>query len=151
MRIAVDDPGRIRDLNLLQDFDGPSLVFLLRNAHQFENDTNLAPDLDGRVEGRGRILIHHRDLVDPNLAELFAPHVGEVPAGQADGSPADPSVTRQIVHDGHGHGGLPTPGLAHQAERLTALDDEVDIADRRFPVGSDFVFDIEVLDFEHRL
>ena len=65
--------------------------------------------------------------------------------------PADPSVAGQVVHDRHGHRRLPAAGLAHQAEGLTPLDREIDVADGRLPVGADLVIDIEVLDFEHRL
>ena len=42
----------------------------LRNPHQIEDDLDLASDPDRRIQGGGRVLIHHRDLVDPNLAEL---------------------------------------------------------------------------------
>ena len=38
MRIAPGNPGRIGDLNLLQDLDNPLLLLAAGNAHQVEDD-----------------------------------------------------------------------------------------------------------------
>ena len=151
VRIAPHHPGRIGDLNLLEDLDHLVWHFLLRSPHELEHLADLAPDLDRGVERGRRVLIDHRDVVHPHLAELPAAELGHVAAVDPNRAGTDPTVAREVVHDRHRHGGLAAPGLTDEAEGLAAVDGETDVAYRRLPFGADLVFDGKVVDLEYRL
>jgi hypothetical protein len=126
---------------------------MLRRGHsqQFEDVGHLGPDAERGVQGCPGVLVDHRDVVDPSSTQLAWAQIGEVAPFEPDRAGANPAVPGQIVHDRHGDGALAAPRLADEAVGLPRADGEVDVADRRLPLGPDFVLDGEVLDFENRL
>ena len=71
VRVAVGDGLRVGDLHALERPHGALLGLLRALAEDRERLGDLRPDLGRRVEGRAGVLVDHRDVVDPELADLL--------------------------------------------------------------------------------
>ena len=82
VRVALDDPLRVGDLDALERLERARLGLLLALAEDRERLDDLRPDLGRRVERRARVLVDHRGVVHPELADLVVGHLRDVVAGR---------------------------------------------------------------------
>ncbi len=70
VRVALGDLLRVGDLDTLQGLERACLGLLLALAEDREGLDDLRPDLGRRVERRAGVLVDHRGVVHPELADL---------------------------------------------------------------------------------
>ena len=135
MRIASADALGVGDLDPLQRLERAGLGLSGALTEDRERLGDLRPDLRRRVERRTRVLVDHRGVVDPELADLLVGHLGDVVAGDEDPAAGDDRVARQVADRGVGRRGLAAAGLADQPIRLAGPDLERHAAQdgRRMP------------------
>ena len=78
VRVALGDLFRVGDLDTLQGLERAFLGLLLALAEDREGFDHLRPDLRRRVERRAGILVDHRHVAHPELADLVVTHLGDV-------------------------------------------------------------------------
>ena len=148
VRIAAHPAGGVGDLHLPQD--------LLRSVerlapvvtHEPEDLGDLVADPDGGVQRRAGVLVDHRDRRGPQAAHLGLAHGQEVLAVHADRAGHDPSVARQVAHDGERRGRLSAARLADEPVRLALLDRDREPAQHRPVDAADAVDDLEVFQLD---
>ena len=115
VRVALRDPARIRDLDPLERCQGAGLRLRAALAEDGERLGDLRADLRRRVEGRARVLVDHRRVVDPELADLLVGHLGDVLAADEDPATGDDAVAGQVADRRVGRRRLAAAGFADQA------------------------------------
>ena len=90
VRVALErpPPGR-RSAPAARASSALSCGLLRVLAEDRERLDDLRADLGRRVQGRAGILVDHRGVVDPELAELVVAHLGDVVAGHEDAAAGD--------------------------------------------------------------
>ena len=118
VRIALEDPLRIGDLDPAQRRQGALARLLGALPQDRERLDDLRADLGRRVERGARVLVDHRRVVHPELADLLVVHLRDVVAADEDPAAGDDGVARQVAHGGVGRRRLAAARLADQAVRL---------------------------------
>src|SRR5918992_414623 len=120
MRVALEDASRVGDPDLLERLESPP-----PRVVETEDDKgflDLGPDLDRRIQRRGRILVDHRDAAGPEPLQVAAGEPGYVDTVDEDAPRGDPPVPRQVAERGVGGGRLAAPRLADEPVRLAGAD-----------------------------
>jgi len=115
-----------------------------RHFHQ------LPADLHGRVQGRHRLLVDHRDLLAPDGAQLLVRHLVEIAALELDRAADDAAVDPKILHHAKRDRRLAAAGLAHKAHGFARHHGGGKIHDRRDFAQAGEKRDRKVLDLEDR-
>ena len=111
---------------------------------------DLVARLEDRVEARHRLLEDHRDLVAAHLLHLAFRQREEV-APAHDDLPSHPRrAVRQEAHHGHRGHALAGARLAHNGQRLTRAEREVEAVDDGEPLPVLAKGDVEPFDREDR-
>ena len=151
VRVALEDPFRVADLDTAKGLERVRLGLVLALAQDAERFDDLRSHLRRRIEGRARVLIDHRGVVHPELADLVVGHLRDVVAGDQDPPAGDDRVPRQVADGGIGGGRLAAAGLADQTVRLAGLDLERHATQDGPADAADDVRQRQVLDLEgHR-
>ncbi len=148
VRVALHHVAGIGDLDLRQDLLGALERLLSRNPGELVDLGDLTADVDRRVECLAGLLVDHRDLAGPELAELLVVQRQDVAAVDRDRAGAHPSVARQVAHDRQRHRRLSGPRLAHEPVGLAARDVEADVAQHPLVLAPHAVGDIHPVDGE---
>ena len=148
VRVALGDRLWIGDLDAMERVERIRLRHLLALAEHGERFDDLRPDLGRRIERGARVLVDHRGVVDPELANLVVAHLGDVVARHEDPSARDDTIAWQVAHGGVCRGRLPTARFADEAVRLTRPHLERDTAQHRSWDPAHDVGEREVLDLE---
>ena len=109
---------------------------------------HLVAEPHGGIQRLHRVLVHHGDAVAADLAQLAVGRAHQVLALEQDVAADDPAVAPEEIHDAEGDGALAAARLAHDAERLRALDVEADPAHGRHIALARLVGDRQVVDVE---
>ena len=149
VRVALDDPDRVGDLDTVA---GRPCAFFWASSWLWPRTVNASttwgPTSVARIEGAARVLVDHRGVVHPELADLVVAHLRDVVAGDEDPAAGDPPVARQVAHRGVGGRRLAAAGLADEAVRLARRDLERHAAQHRPRDAADDVGERQVLDLE---
>ena len=151
VRVAFQHPLRVWQADvghhLKRAFPGLGLRHALMDHRHFHE---LLADLHRRVQGGHRLLVDHRDLGAPDLAQFLFGHGGQVAALEPDRAPDDAAVLAKVAHDAERDGGLATAAFPHQPHRLARLDGAGEIHHRGdFPEPGE-EGDREVVDLKDR-
>ena len=148
MRVAVEDAARVGDLDPVE---GGQRV-LSASSWLWPRTVNASmtwgPISRARVQGPARVLVDHRCVLRPELADLVVAHLRDVVAVDEDPAAGDPSVPWQVADGRVGGRGLAAAGLADQPIRLARRDLERDAAQHRARDAADHVGERQVLDLE---
>ena len=150
MGIAVDTSRRLRDADLLEQFQ--RLVAgraALEVTMQCQYLDDLAPDAVQRVERGHRLLEDGGDAVAAQLAHAPRRGTQQVFAAQADGA-LDLGEFRQQAQNGGGRDRLAGAGLADQRQRLALVESEADALDGGYRAIRQLEVDLEVIDLHQR-
>ena len=144
VRVGVDAPFRVRDLDEVEQFDHP-LACQLRGhrlvAAQHLGD--LEADRVHGVERRHRLLEDHRHDAAAHRAQRARVEADDLQVAEAD-RPVHEGVLGQQAHHRQGDRRLPRARLADDRHRLPRDEVEAGAADRRVPVAVDPEVDLEV-------
>ena len=122
VRVAAHDSLRVGDLHFVQHLLAAVQRLLLRDAEELEDLGELRPDSDGRVQGRGRVLVDHRERGGVEPTHVPATHAQHVLAVQANRAALDLRVAREVAHDREGGRRLPAARLPDEPVRLSLPD-----------------------------
>ena len=150
VRVAVEDADRVGDVDAVECRQRVLLGLVLTLAEDRERLDHLGPDSRAWVQGPARILVDHRGMLRPELADLVVAHLRDVGAVDEDPAAGDPSVPWEIAHGRVGGRGLAAAGLTDQAIRLARRDLERDAAQHGSRDATDHVRERKVLDLEGR-
>ncbi len=106
VRVAAQDPVRVRDLHLREHLARPLVRLCLPGARKREDLRQLGAHAKRRIQGRGGVLVDHRDRRRPEPADIGVAHGEQVLAAESDRSAHYPAVAGQVAHDREGCGGL---------------------------------------------
>ncbi len=148
--VAVHDPGRVGDLDLAQHRLGALAGRARLRAAQLEDLRHLPADADRRVQRPARVLVDHRDGVQPQPAQLLLAQREHVAATDADAAAAHAAVGGQVADDRHGHRRLAAARLADEAVRAAVGNRERDAAEHLAIDAAHPVDDVEVVHLERR-
>ena len=148
VRVGVDDRLGAGHPHALEDLDGAGQGLLLRHllVHA-QRLAHLQPDLHGRVQAGERVLEDHADLRAAQFAHRRGGHLCEVLALQEHRPRGHAPALGEQAHQGQGRHGLAGAGLAHDAQGLAGVDDQVDARQGTDHAGADLDVGVEVLDF----
>ena len=150
VRVAAHHARRVCDLHANECGLTPLARLLRGHAENGERLGDLRPDLQGRVQGRSRVLVDHRDRPRVVLAECAAAESEHVLACYRDRAAGDAAVPWEVPHDPERRRRLPAAGLAHEPVRAPAPDRERDAPENGAVDPADAVDEIEVGDLERR-
>ena len=148
VRVAAHHPLRVGDLDLVQHGLALAQRLLTRNAEKLEYFGELRPDPDRRVQGRGRVLVDHRERRRLQLPDLSAAHGEHVLAVQANRAALDLRVAREVAHDRERRGRLPAAGFADEPVGLALPDGERDASEYAPVDAAHGVGDLQVLELD---
>ena len=148
MRIAIEDPDRVGDIDPVEGRQRVLLRLVLTLAEDRERLDHLGPDPRAGVQGPARILVDHRCVLRPELADFVAAHLRDVGAIDEDPPAGDPAVAGQIADGRVGGRRLAAAGLADEPIRLARGDLERDATQHRPRDAADHVGERQVLDLQ---
>jgi hypothetical protein len=115
----------------------------------YQRLNKLSADTHGGIERRHGILIDHRDIGAPQLAQLFLRLATQFLAPEEDAAACDPAVAPQKVDYGKRDRAFATAGLAYQAQVFTRADGKRDIPNGIHVTVARLVLDSQVVDLEN--
>ena len=140
VRIGVEALLGSGDADQTQELDRPRMRRLAGEAAVIgERLGELGSDPHHRVQRRHRVLEDEADLAAADVAEAARRHGEEVLSVEGDAARRDPDLVREEADDAEHGQALAAAALADDAERLAAVDMEVDAVDhgRRAAPGGD--------------
>ena len=146
--VAVHHGARISDLDELERMAGAIRRLVAADAAEAEHLRELLAHANRRIQGRSGILVHHRDRLGAQPAELGARQRERVTAVDADPAGAHPAVPGQVPDDRERCGRFSTARLPDEAVRLSASNGQADPTQYLTVASANPVNDIQLVELE---
>ena len=124
--VALEHRFGIGDLYALQRGERQLARLVCGLAEEFVHLGDLLADANRRVQRRDRVLVHHRDRIGAQLANLVVADGGNVLALEVDRATGDRTVAREVAHRGKRCRRLAAARFADESVGLAGLDRQRD-------------------------
>ena len=118
MRKAPEHAVRVGDLHASEHLQRPVSGLLSARIADGEDLRELPSDAERRIEGGAGVLVHHRDGVGTEAAQVALPELPDVAAIDEHRARANAAVAGQIAHRRQRRGRLSAPGLPDEPVAL---------------------------------